>query len=361
MKILLIEDDDAIRATLRDMLELNGHTALTAENGLRGILLASAKPDLIFCDIGLPDLDGYQVLNSIRKLESLGETPFIFLTAKASRDDQRHGMTLGADDYITKPFTESEILASIDSRIQRQKPLRERIEGFVRRHANQVNAPWSHELLTPLNGVLGGLELLDIELASLNRPDLVQLLSIVKDAADRQHQLSRKLIRYYNLERIQIPNTAQARPCAAAPALAYAVSRAEIEERIRTTVTLSCEPANLALPQDHLVDAVTELVSNAIKFTRANRYITVDGRITPEGNYLITVCDNGPGLSEAQRSQIGAFIQFERHKFQQQGLGLGLVTVQSIARIHGGSLSLDTPPSGIGLRALLQLPLLPAS
>ncbi len=163
MKILIIEDEPAIRETLRDLLEFNGHIVTAAEDGLRGVELARECPDLILCDVGLPELDGYEVITEVRKQPQGRDIPFIFLTARAERQDQRRGMALGADDYITKPFTERDIVDAIAARIHRQQPLRERIEQLLEERRTLIGANWSHELMTPLNGVLGGLELIEEE------------------------------------------------------------------------------------------------------------------------------------------------------------------------------------------------------
>lgn len=118
MKILIIEDDESIRLTLQDLLELNGHTVLAAATGPEGLDLARDQPEMIICDIGLPGLDGHQVLAAIREMPECREVTFIFLTARAERGDMRRGMAGGADDYITKPFTERDILEAIAARVQ---------------------------------------------------------------------------------------------------------------------------------------------------------------------------------------------------------------------------------------------------
>lgn len=121
VKILLIEDEDPLRENVAELLSLNGYQVVTARDGRQGIALATLeKPDLIICDIMMPCQDGYQVLNAIRKNEPLASTPFIFLTAKAQSTDQRAGMNLGADDYLTKPFTFADLLSAIDSRLVRE-------------------------------------------------------------------------------------------------------------------------------------------------------------------------------------------------------------------------------------------------
>jgi CRP/FNR family transcriptional regulator, cyclic AMP receptor protein len=119
-KILLIEDNQAIRENTAEILELANYEVFTAENGKAGIETAlKVVPDLIICDIMMPVLDGYGVLHLIHKNTGLQNIPFIFLSAKSERLDIRKGMEMGADDYIPKPFDETELLNAVESRLKK--------------------------------------------------------------------------------------------------------------------------------------------------------------------------------------------------------------------------------------------------
>ncbi|TGE08716.1 response regulator [Hymenobacter fodinae] len=123
--ILLIEDNELIRENTAEILELSGYSVLTAENGKAGVEKAlHTKPDLVVCDIMMPVLDGYGVLQIFNQNEQLAGVPFIFLTAKTERTDMRRGMELGADDYLTKPFDEAELLSAIRGRLNRFRHLK---------------------------------------------------------------------------------------------------------------------------------------------------------------------------------------------------------------------------------------------
>jgi len=118
--ILLIEDNEGIRENTAEILEMTGYTVDTAENGRVGVEKAlHRKPDLVICDIMMPVMDGYAVLHIFNKNPLLSSVPFIFLTAKIERNDFRKGMELGADDYLTKPFDESELISAIECRLNR--------------------------------------------------------------------------------------------------------------------------------------------------------------------------------------------------------------------------------------------------
>jgi len=123
-KIVLIEDNQHVRENTAEILELASYTVQTAENGKIGVeLINKEMPDLIICDIMMPELDGYGVLHIISKNSETAKIPLIFLTAKAEREDFRKGMNMGADDYLTKPFDESELLDAVESRLRKSEIL----------------------------------------------------------------------------------------------------------------------------------------------------------------------------------------------------------------------------------------------
>lgn len=134
-KILLIEDNKELRENTCEILELANYEVVSAPNGKEGVELAHKEnPDLIICDIMMPILDGYSVLHMLSKSENTAGIPFIFLTAKAERSDFRKGMEMGADDYITKPFDDMELLNAVESRLKKSELLRKdfskNIEGL---------------------------------------------------------------------------------------------------------------------------------------------------------------------------------------------------------------------------------------
>ena len=121
-RILLIEDQAAMRRNLSIMLKMEGFDVLAAENGRAGLELARReKPDLILCDVMMPELDGYGVLEKLRADPATATLPFIFLTARGDKPDIRQGMNLGADDYLTKPAQRADLLAAIAARLARKQ------------------------------------------------------------------------------------------------------------------------------------------------------------------------------------------------------------------------------------------------
>ena len=128
-KILVIEDQSDVRENIAELLEISGFEVLTAEDGAVGVDMAlEHKPDLILCDVMMPRLDGFTVLNILSKRPETSDVPFIFLTAKTEKEDIRKGMNLGADDYITKSFSKEELIQAVTTRLAKA----DRLKNFAK-------------------------------------------------------------------------------------------------------------------------------------------------------------------------------------------------------------------------------------
>jgi DNA-binding response OmpR family regulator len=151
--ILLIEDNLEMRENISEILELAGFRVVSAENGKKGVDAAIKElPDIIVCDVMMPELDGYGVLHILSKNSATSGIPFIFLTAKAEKEDFRKGMNLGADDYITKPFNDVELLDAIETRLKRSETLKKSYAKDFEGLENFLNQAESFEPLIKLTG-----------------------------------------------------------------------------------------------------------------------------------------------------------------------------------------------------------------
>ncbi|HEY9647402.1 MAG TPA: EAL domain-containing protein [Chroococcidiopsis sp.] len=149
-KILVIEDDIMVQALIQKLLTSEGFDVLSASDGHQGLELAQAQPDLIISDIMMPGWDGYEVLEQLSKNPDTARIPFIFLSAKSDRTDRRHGMEMGADDYLTKPFTRSELLGAISARLSKQKSITQPYLDEMKRAADSLSQLAYRDLLTGL-------------------------------------------------------------------------------------------------------------------------------------------------------------------------------------------------------------------
>lgn len=151
-KILVIEDNSEVRENLEEILELYGYDVETAEDGKVGVDKAlSTDPDLILCDVMMPRLDGFGVLNIIAKKPETASIPFIFLTAKAEKSDFRRGMNLGADDYIAKPFYKDELLSVIETRLKKSEKLKKQFDGTAQGLTAFINEAKGYDALKKLS------------------------------------------------------------------------------------------------------------------------------------------------------------------------------------------------------------------
>jgi CRP-like cAMP-binding protein len=151
--ILVIDDNNDLRENTAEILDLAGYKTLTAENGKRGVEVATReKPDVIVCDIMMPELDGYGVLHLLRKNPDTQNIPFIFLTAKTERSDFRKGMEMGADDYVTKPFEDIELLNAIEVRLKKSEVLQQNYASSPQGLAQFVKDVKDSGLLKQLSG-----------------------------------------------------------------------------------------------------------------------------------------------------------------------------------------------------------------
>jgi diguanylate cyclase len=191
-KILVIEDEEFVRENILELLDTEGFEVIGAENGRIGIDLAKAMtPDLILCDVMMPDLDGYGVLTKLRQESAMASTPFIFLTAKAAKTDFRQGMELGADDYLTKPFTRAELLGAITSRLKKQAAVQNRYSTELQQAKEQLNHLIHHDHLTNLPNQMALREaFVRVKPTDTSNEQLVTLLSV---GLDRFNQITDNL------------------------------------------------------------------------------------------------------------------------------------------------------------------------
>ncbi|MEM6377599.1 MAG: response regulator [Bacteroidota bacterium] len=151
-RILVIEDNQEVRENLEEILELYGYDVVTAEDGKVGVDKAmECDPDLILCDVMMPRLDGFGVLNILGRKSETASIPFIFLTAKAEKADFRRGMNLGADDYIAKPFYKDELLSVIETRLKKSQKLKQQFDGTAQGLSAFINEARGYDALKKLS------------------------------------------------------------------------------------------------------------------------------------------------------------------------------------------------------------------
>lgn len=358
-KILVIEDESTVLQNTLEILNMEGFDAQGVDNGRAGITTAqNYSPDLIICDIMMPGMDGYAVLEELRKSPTTALTPFVFLTARTDRRDQRYGMNLGADDYLTKPFTVAELLQCVHARLDRSEVVQDEAEKKLDSLRHNIILSMPHELRTPLTSILGFSDLLKLD--ATNPEQTMQMAGLINSAALRLQHLIENYLAYAQIEifehdpeRIAVLKQARTEQVnALIESETYRV--VTIFER-ESDLKLQVDAGDLKIAHELLKKMVGELVDNACKFSEAGTPIEVIGKAN--GNtYTLTISDKGRGIKPEQIAHIGAYMQFDRDLWEQQGSGLGLIISRRLAEMHDGELKIDSVPD-TGTTVTVNLPI----
>lgn len=353
-KILVIEDDLLILESIIDILQNEGYEGLKAVNGEEGIRIAKDEtPDLIICDIQMPVLNGYEVLQNLRANPRTSTIPFIFLSALVDKSDLRKGMILGADDYLTKPFEPEELISSVKTRLEKHIAITKRMD--VLRDSIALALP--HELQTPLVTIMGYAEMLSEKFKASDDHEALEFSEAIKQSGVRLNRLIKNFIFYEKLE--QMSNNAQALLKGVSEINTDLVNDTSyrVAKRFnrKDDLEISVVKSVISIPITYLSILIEELLDNALKFSDKDTKVTLSGNIKDQC-YQITIADNGKGMTEDQLANIRAYLQFERDKYEQQGMGLGLIISMKIAEVYGGSIKIDSM-YGEYTKVIVSLPL----
>jgi two-component system, sensor histidine kinase and response regulator len=268
----------------------------------------------------------------------------------------RRGMELGADDYIEKPFTIPELVKAVRVRFEKQAELVQRAERKLQELRTSLSLALPHELVTPLNSILGFSSLLK---DSVLPPEEVQECARhINEAACRLQRLVENFCFYAHLEvsatdpqkRADLIRSEQ---YPVVDLLASAAQKVARNHRREQDLSLNLEEATLVVSPSYLQRLVTELVDNAFKFSQPGTLVSLHSRHVETG-YHLTVEDQGKGMTAEQIDHVGAHIQFERKFQEQQGSGLGLAISRRLAEAHRGSLWIEsTPGKGTKVQVIL--------
>src|SRR6266576_119517 len=175
-RILVIDDEEWLREMVHMALSQKGFEVLEAENGAAGIEVAQKTlPDLVLCDVNMEKVDGYLTLSSLRNQAATASIPFILMTGLADHAGMRHGMELGADDYLPKPFTIDALYAAVEARLKKAQTIREEAERKLANLRDSINLALPHELRTPLNGILAYGDILTTDAAILKPDEIAEM------------------------------------------------------------------------------------------------------------------------------------------------------------------------------------------
>lgn len=349
-RILVVEDHQALLDAIQEILESNDYVFLSATNGLEALqVMEETRPDLIIADIMMPLMDGYAFYEAVRARSEWVTIPFIFLTAKSTKEDILKGKIVGVEDYITKPFEPQELLATVRARLARARAIREATAAEFDHLKQQIVTILGHELRTPLTYIHGYTALALEDIPTLSREALEEFLLAIKRGADRLTTLVEDLLLIVRLDAGQtlheFRSLAQIRDDLGA-LVRRTVSRHE-EQAVANSLTLDTDIAPdlpaVQLCEPLFADALDRLVDNAIKFSHGKgKRVLVSAR--PANGWVeIAVQDWGIGIPENEIPHLfERFRQINRDKLEQQGVGLGLAIAKELIRLHGGEITVKS-------------------
>jgi len=348
-KVLVIDDTPEIRMIIDETLNMFGFFTLMAEDGESGIAIAREHlPDLIICDVNMPKLDGFGTLARLREDERTAGIPFMFLSGAVERPNVRRGMEMGADDYLTKPFTPSELLAAVNARLEKQAEIERKSEKKLDELRGKMTLALPHELRTPLNGIMGLAQILIDDHESMKSAEVLESARFIHDAAERLHRLIENFLAYAQIELMakdakSILARASTSFTASGPLIANCARAVAARWKRPQDLQLDVKPCTIPAIEDNLQKIIEELVDNAFKFSEAGTTVRiVSGAM--EQTFLLHVVNTGRGMTAEQIASIGPHIQFEREKYEQQGAGLGLIIAKRLTELNGGHFSIASTP-----------------
>ncbi|EGJ34955.1 MULTISPECIES: response regulator [Moorena] len=349
-QILVIEDEEDIRSIVVEILRAENFDVIQAENGEIGVELAKKEsPDLIICDIKMPKLDGYGVMIQLQEIPSTQTITLIFLTAKSTKSDLRMGMELGADDYLTKPFTRDELLGAVTTRIAKQMAFEQESQKQVDELRDCITHALPHELRTPLNGILNLAQFLIEDYDTIDRDEAMDMLQQICVSGERLYRLTHNFLLYAELARIE------QQPKQARKLINYgeqSFTRTIIQDLAmqkfkkvnrKDDLHLELQEAVVKISQSKFTKIVEEIIDNALKFSDLGKPIQIQSYF--QDNHLnLLVIDQGRGMTPTQIAKLGAYMQFDRKLYEQQGSGLGLIIAKLLTELHGGELNISSFP-----------------
>lgn len=343
MMILVVEDDAPICEMLVEMLGLHGHVVRTASNGQEGLQrIAESMPDLVLCDIAMPVMDGYEMLQVLRRDSDARALPVIFLSALAERPNVRQGMNLGADDYITKPFTEKELLQSIQARMEK-KALIDELDAFAHTVA--------HGLKNPLTPILSSAGLLSMGWDRLSDETRNQALQLILENARQMREIIDELLLLAHVHRS--PVTAE--PLDMRQVVERVLAQLDAQARqSRAVIQVAPTWPPAAGHAPWIQEVWMNYLTNALKYGGCPPKVLLGGDRSATGHSRFWVQDNGTGLTAGQQAQL--FTPFTRlARDVAPGHGLGLSIVRRIVEKLGGVAGVESR-LGEGCRFYFTLP-----
>ncbi len=364
--ILVVDDDEALRSGVCDLLELSDFDVSSAIDGadaLKKLDELPHTPDLIVSDIRMPNMDGYSFLEAVRKRPDWLSIPFIFLSAKGDKEDIRRGKLRGADDYVPKPFDFEDLIVAIQASLARRDELNALQEARMSTLKQRILHVVNHEFRTPLSYIVAYSDLMANSPSFQHSDELRAYINGIMLGSERLSRLIESFLVLAELESglgAKIFEYRRARIDNLDTILSGVLDGLEPRATARgVTLKREIEKPVPAFEGDvaYLELALRHLVENGIKFSPENKSASVVVGLKSEPGWLaISVCDSGPGIRQEEREHLfDIFYQVNRDQLEQQGIGAGLAILKHVVDLHGGQIKIGDNAGG-GACMTLRLP-----
>ena len=358
--LLVIDDTPENLTVLRKCLAENNYRVAVARNGKDALeRVKRIGPDLILLDVLMPGIDGFEVCRQLKQNDMTRAIPVIFMTALDTDKDKIKGFEAGAEDYVTKPLNNKEVLARVHTHVtlyKVQQELRTRnaeLQSALKRERRMledlrvnVSLALPHELNTPLTGILGYCEILRKKLPESH--EVTGYVSGIYHGGLRLHRLIKNSLLYARLRILNyLPEQEGVEKREAYLPIKQHIERIALQKaqdlHRGPDLLLDLQEIDLHISPENLEKILDEVLDNAFKFSKTGAQVRV--MTTREGDRgVLTVSDRGRGMTKEQISRIEAYTQFDRAQYEQQGLGLGGIIASLLTLWEGGELSIASEP-----------------
>ena len=354
-KILIIEDEAIHREEIVEILKFKNFEVYSADNGKSGLIKAfSYIPDLILCDIMMPGMDGTEVLSRLRSNKGTSRIQFVFVTSLADKKEIRNGMLMGADDYLTKPFTVKELLMTVSKCLDKADNLNNLVEEELDHLRHNILAQIPNEMRTPLHGIIGLGTFLTENLSLLNSRDILEVGKTITESGITLLNTVNKYLVYVQLETNPAALLTESQlKCSSSVISGTASALAEKCDRYQDLDT-NIEEMTLGISEYLFSIIVRELTDNAFKFSNPGTPVSV--KLVRQGEIAeFTIHNRGIVFPDGTIDKIGAFMQFDNTRPELKGSGIGLAISKKIVKMFNGTLSIKST-SELGTTVTVKLP-----
>jgi two-component system, sensor histidine kinase and response regulator len=339
--ILVVDDEILILEMVQEILNMDGFKTILAGSGEEAleILDKGTRPNLIISDINMRGMDGFAFYTEVQKRPQLNIIPFIFLSALYDQPHVWHGKELGADDYLMKPFTREELIATIKGKLKRTERIIASVDAEISEIKAKILQMLSHEFRTPLTTIIGFSSVLYDESANLSADELKTFMELIKKGGDRLQNLVEDFLESVSYETGEMQKLYDSlkQNYQLDTVIGETIASLEDDKKSKKIKFESHIPDSLPLVfgyNSQVGNMIKRVLNNAYKFSFDEGKVILDVNIDEE--YInITISDFGIGIPEDEISKIfDKFYQVKREKYEQQGSGLGLYIVKQIADVN---------------------------